>query len=140
MGKGMVNVSAEGMKAAETGLVMKVKEDQTFLTPAFRNLYRLMALARGNDRVAKACRTGTVQWKDAENRSEAQKADALLKKRTMGFPFQWIAEQDGLSDAEVARVMKLRREEAESDPVGAMAVGLGQQMPMAPAEDAPEAA
>jgi hypothetical protein len=140
MGKGMVNVSADGMKAAETGLVMKVREEQTFWTPAFRNLYRLMALARGNDAVARACRTGTVQWKDAENRSDAQLTDALLKKRTMGFPFQWIAEQSGLSDAEVDRVLKLRRQEAEEDPVGAMAVGLGQQMPMAPAEDAPEAA
>ena len=137
MGAGMVNVNAEGMKAAETGLVMKVKEEQLFFTPPTRDVYRLNALVRGDEATAEKCRTATIQWKDAENRSQAQLVDALLKLQTMGFPFQWIAEQYGLSDTEVARVIDLKRAEAEADPIGAMAQGLGQQLPMAPAEDAP---
>src|SRR5574343_380617 len=48
-------------------------------------------------------RAATIQWRDAENHSESQLADAMLKRRQVGFPFGYIAERWGLSPTEVAR-------------------------------------
>jgi SPP1 Gp6-like portal protein len=140
LGQGMVNISADGMRAAEAGLVAKVTEAQTFWTPPTRKLFRLMALVRGNEGVAEQCQYGAVQWKNAENRSQAQLVDSLLKLQTMGFPFQWLAEQYGLSETELARVIELKQSEAEHDPVGMLSRQLEQQqarqLPAAPSDEA----
>lgn len=136
LGKGMVNVNAEGMKAAEIGLVMKVGEEQLFFSPAAREVFRLFALVRNQKDVAKQARFGVVKWKDAENRSEAQLVDALQKLSTIGFPFQWIAERYGLSQTEILRLMKMRESEMESDPIAALARSqAGGSPPASPPEE-----
>ena len=117
LGKGMVNVSAEGMKAAETGLVKKVQEMQLFLSPPVRGVFQRYALVRGDKALADRARSGVVQWKDAESHSEAQLVDALQKLGALGFPFPWIAERLGLSQTEVERVMAMRETERASDPL-----------------------
>lgn len=129
LGKGMVNVNAEGMRAAEIGLVMKVKEEQTFFTPPIRELFRLCALVRDNRELAEQARRGVVQWRDAENRSEAQLVDALIKLQAIGFPFAWLAERYGLSQTEIARIMAMRESELARDPVAEIARGLSERMP-----------
>jgi len=129
LGKGMVNVNAEGMKAAEIGLVMKVKEEQTFFTPPIREFFRLCALVRDNRELAEQARRGVVQWRDAENRSEAQLVDALVKLQAIGFPFAWLAERYGLSQTEIARIMAMRESELARDPVAEIARGLSERMP-----------
>jgi hypothetical protein len=120
LGKGLVNVNAEGMKTAETGLVMKVGEQQTFFGPSTREIFRLFALVRGQTDLADQARTGVIDWKDAENHSEAQLVDALVKLQTIGFPFQWIAEKYGLSQTEVARVLAMKATEADEDPLSVL--------------------
>lgn len=127
LGKGMVNVSADGMRAAETGLVQKVNEEQLFLTPPVRDVFRLMALVRGDAKVADQCRTGTVKWKDAENRSEAMLVDALQKLGALGFPFRFLAERYGLGPTEIERLMKLREAEKSEDPLAQAVDLLGKQ-------------
>lgn len=129
LGKGLVNINADGMRAAETGLVKKVNEEQTFFAPSVRETFRLAAMVRGNQGVADRCRVGTVTWRDAENRSEAQTVDALQKLQAIGFPFAWIAERYGLSPTEIARVMAMRETEAQQDPLGMFTRNLGQQQP-----------
>jgi hypothetical protein len=129
LGKGLVNVNAEGMKTAETGLTMKVGEMQLYLAPPVRGVLQRYALVRGQKALADRCRFGVVEWKDAENHSEAQLVDALLKLQTIGFPFAWLAERYGLSQTELDRVMKMRETEAERDPIGALTRAAGQQMP-----------
>ena len=114
LGKGMVNVNAEGMKAAETGLVMKVQEEQTFFTPPVREVFRLFALVRNDKGLADQARLGVVKWKDAENRSEAQLVDGLQKLHAIGFPFQWIAERYGLGQTEITRLLEMRDREVDS--------------------------
>lgn len=121
LGKGLVNVNAEGMKTAETGLVMKVKEMQLFLGPAVREVFRLFALVRNSKGLVDQAKFGVVQWKDAENHSEAQMVDALVKLQTVGFPFAWLAERYGLSQPELARVMTMRQNETEQDPIATLA-------------------
>lgn len=120
LGKGMVNISADGMKTAETGLVMRVKEEQLFFGPAARETFRLMALAAGNAGLADEARQGVPQWRDAENHSEAQMADSLVKLGSVGFPFEWLAEKYGLSQVELTRVMAMKERAAQLDPIVAM--------------------
>jgi hypothetical protein len=117
LGQGMVNVSADGMRAAETGQVMKVREMQLFLTPPARGIFQRFALVRNKAALAESCRLGTVGWKDPENHSEAQRVDALQKLDAIGFPFPWIAERFGLSPADVARVLEMKKQEREEDPL-----------------------
>ena len=136
LGKGMVNVNAEGMKAAETGLVMKVEEEQLFFGPAVREVFRLFALVRDDKKVADQCRTGVVKWKDAENRSEAQQVDALQKLHAIGFPFEWIAERYGLSPTEMERMLAMKEREAQASPMATIARGLSdERVPKAPSAD-----
>lgn len=107
----VANLSAEALTAAETGLVAKTRERTTYLSPGLRSVYRLIALAMGDEKKAQAVRSGTVVWDDFQYRALGQKVDALTKLHTMGFPFEWIAEQYGLTPLEVERVVRMRAAE-----------------------------
>jgi hypothetical protein len=112
----VANLSAEALTAAETGLVAKTRERTTYLSPGLRSVYRLIALAMGDEAKAKAVRSGTVVWDDFQYRALGQKVDALTKLHTMGFPFEWIAEQYGLPPLEVERVVRMREAENPDEP------------------------
>jgi hypothetical protein len=102
------NTNGETLKATETPLVMDVREDHRFFTPPMRGVFRLMALVRGEDRVAEACRTARLQWRNPEIQNEAQLSDAALKDRQVGFPLEWVAqERYGLSQIDVDRVLEM---------------------------------
>lgn len=125
----MANLSAEALKAAETGLVKKVEESQLFFGPAVREVFRLMALVAGDDAAAGAAAAGRVQWRDPESRSEAQLVDALLKLQTIGFPFEWLAERYGLAADELARIVAMREtDRVQSATATAAAFGVDQQL------------
>jgi hypothetical protein len=113
--QGMSNLSGDALRAAETGLVKKVQEKQLYLGGGLREMFALIALAQGgeaNTRKAADIRsTGTVVWRDAEMRSEAQLVDSLTKLDAIGFPFQYLAERYGLTDTEIQRVVGLKRAE-----------------------------
>jgi hypothetical protein len=139
----MANLSAEALLAAETGLVKKVEEAQTFFTPPMREVFRLVALVQDDPATAALARRGRVQWQESESRSEAQLVDALQKLSALGFPFDWIAERYGLSAADLERVRSMRADEAAERAATAVAsFGLQAVMPEEPAdaEDDPEAA
>ncbi|MGW1221453.1 phage portal protein [Streptomyces californicus] len=125
----MANLAEGALLAAETGLVKRVEEKHLWSGQALREGARLIALARGEDQKAKALRSGRVLWADAESRSHAQLADALLKLRDIGFPFQWLALRYGLTPTEVADVVALREKEMEMDPVGAVTQMMAQRPP-----------
>jgi hypothetical protein len=111
----MVNTSGDALVVAEAGLVSKVRERITYVTAPHRSLYELIFLGLNQPEKARGARYGQLKWSDPQYRSDAQRADALLKKRQMGYPFEYILELDGLEPDEVARVMAMRRAEA-SDP------------------------
>jgi hypothetical protein len=108
---GMSNVNGEGLKASEIGLVKKTLEFQTFATPPIREVYRLIALARGDSGLARLTGLSTIKWADPEIRSDAQLADALTKLRGIGFPLEYIMEQYGLSPSEISRVLDMKERE-----------------------------
>lgn len=116
----MANLSGDALKAAETGLVKRTEEKSVSFGRAVKEIFALCCLVQDNEAKAKQCRRGTVLWKDIESRSEAQLVDGLLKMKQMGFPLRYLAERYGLSPAEVERVMEMRQEEIESDPLLAM--------------------
>lgn len=129
----LANMSADALIAAETGLVSKTGERVTYCSASIREVNRLVALAQGDEAKAKAVRSGTTVWADIQFRSLAQKVDALVKLRQIGFPLEWIAEQYGLEPHEVTRVMDLIDEEKAADPVGALSRIIGETAPPKPA-------
>lgn len=116
----MANLSGDALLAAETGLVKRVEEKQIWFGQALREMFRLVALAQGNEAKAKALTGGTMMWQNAESRSDAQTADALLKLRQIGFPFEFLALKYGLTPAEVANVLAMKDAEMQADPMGTL--------------------
>jgi len=116
----MANLSGDALLAAETGLVKRVEEKQIWFGQALREMFRLIALAQGNDAKARSISGGRVLWADAESRSQAQLADALTKLRQIGFPFEWLALRFGLTPTEVADLMRMKDKELAADPMGAI--------------------
>lgn len=84
------NVNGETLTAMENPLVSKVYEAHKFYTPAVREVFRLMALVRGDRGLADACRDGRVVWANPETRTIAQARDAALKERQIGRPLEAI--------------------------------------------------
>ncbi|GFH38904.1 phage portal protein [Streptomyces pacificus] len=125
----MANLAEGALLAAETGLVKRCDEKQLWFGQGLREMARLIALARGETAKAEALRSGRVLWADTESRSHAQMADALLKLRQLGFPFEWLALRYGLTPTEVADVVAMKERELEADPVSeitrALAGGTG---------------
>jgi hypothetical protein len=131
----MANLSGDALLAAETGLVKRVDEKQLWFGQAIREMFRLIALAMGNDAQAENIAAGQVLWADAESRSHAQLADALTKLKDIGFPFEWLALRYGLTPTEVADLLSMKERELELDPLGA-ATALMAHAPGAPSEAA----
>jgi hypothetical protein len=115
--------SAEALTAAETGLVAKTGERIVYVDMAIRDIFALVSLVQGDDKKASACRGGKVMWADTQFRALAQKVDALLKMKQIGFPFRFLAEEYGLSPLDVERVMRMREVEAEMDPMNQLVNG-----------------
>lgn len=116
IGGAVSNVSGDAMKALETGLVKRTEEKTIHFGRALREVFELIALVRGDKGKAEAVRRGEVLWKDVENRSDAQRADSLSKKRQIGYPLRYLLELDGLPPEEITRVMAMVTEEA-TDPI-----------------------
>lgn len=116
----MANLSGDALIAAETGLVKRVEEKMLWFGQALREMFALIALAQGNEAKSKLVLAGSVMWADAESRSHAQMADALLKLKQIGFPFKWLALRYGLTPPEVAEIVSMREQEMEMDPLAAV--------------------
>jgi hypothetical protein len=111
------NVNGETLTATETPLAMKVREAHEFHTPAIRGVFRRIALVQGKKDLADACRTGQVQWRNPEIRSEAQMADAASKDKATGFPLMWIAKyRFGYTQKQLAE-LEVMLEKERTDPV-----------------------
>lgn len=119
----MANLSGDALIAAEAGLVKRCEEKQLWYGLGLREVFRLVALARGDEATARAAQAGTVLWADAESRNVAQLTDSLMKLKSIGFPFEFLAARYGLTPPEVADLMAMREREAVMDPVAQMMNG-----------------
>ncbi|MEU1908116.1 phage portal protein [Streptomyces hygroscopicus] len=136
----MANLSADALLAAETGLVKRVEEKQLWYGQALREVFALVALAQGNAAKARAVRGGHLLWADAESRSQAQVADALLKLKQIGFPFEFLALRYGLTPTEVTDLLAMVEREQELDPLGAATRLMNQTPPASGGPPAPDEA
>lgn len=118
--KGLSNLSGDALKAAETGLVQKVKQAREFFDPRVRDVFELLAIQMGDDKMAEEARLGWATWKDPENRSDAQTADAMLKDGQAGYPFEYLLEKNGHSPSEISRIMDMKAAETQRN----MAAGI----------------
>ena len=116
IGGTIANVSGDAMKALETGLVKRTEEKTQHFGRAVRDVFELVALVESSPAKAQAVRRGKVLWKDVENRSDAQRADALQKKQAVGYPLRYLLELDGLPPQEIERVMGMVKDEQRVDP------------------------
>lgn len=119
--KGMSQLSGDALKNSEAGLATKVREFRAFTDDALREVLQLMALVRGDEKAASASALAAFHWDKIEIRSEAQMADALVKKSQIGYPFEFLLEEAGHSPAEIKRIISLRNKEL-SDPMFAAAM------------------
>jgi Phage portal protein, SPP1 Gp6-like len=103
--------SGEALKAAETGLVAKVRRRQRFFGESWEEMLRLALLMQGDPRAADvSCET---LWADPESRSDAQTADALVKLAQIGVPAEMLWELSGFfSPQQMSRMQQQRADEA----------------------------
>ena len=116
---GMSNVNGEGLKASEIGLVKKTLEFTSFATPAMREVHRLNALVLGDKPLAQMVRLATMTWMNPEIRSEAQLADMLMKKKSIGYPLEYLMELDGIDPLDIERIMTMRENELNDPQIAA---------------------
>ena len=103
-------LSGESMKAAEAGLVARVREKMIHfgegIVEAMSLAFRIMGDPRGNIQDA------VVLWADPETRTEAAHADAVVKKfEARIIPWQVTVEDLGYSPTEIARMRRMRQRE-----------------------------
>jgi hypothetical protein len=129
-------LSAESIKAAETGLVSKVVRRQISFGGAWEEVMRIAGLMTGNAQLAEA-RAAEMIWGNPETRSDAQLADAVLKKSQVGVPWRTLMEDLGYSPQQIDRMETERESDAakkaaEAPPTPAFLLG-GAQLPSLPA-------
>ena len=111
---GMSNVNGEGLKASEGPLNEKVEEWWLYADPSFREINRLIALARGDEKLARSVQLAKVNHVPPAMRSDAQIADMLVKKKAIGYPLEYLMELDGIDPLDVPRILKMAREEQKA--------------------------
>ncbi|MEU9560359.1 phage portal protein [Streptomyces fumanus] len=120
----MVNISADALVASEAGLVAKVQERQRFFGASLREIMRLEALANGDPGRAEALAMGSVVWRDAQFRSEAQYADALTKYKAINVPDEALWERMPDTTPEEIERWKSMRDDQAAAIVGGNIAGL----------------
>jgi Phage portal protein, SPP1 Gp6-like len=128
----IVNASGDALKAAEAGLVAKVRFRASHLGEAWEEVMRLAFHALGDER-AVDFQAETV-WADFETRSESEHVDALVKLATIGVPEPVLWARAGASPQEVRTWSALR---AQATLLGLVPVPAA--APVAPAPSAPVA-
>jgi hypothetical protein len=117
----LINLSAEALAAAESGLMRKIAGKQEVLGEGYEQTLRLAAQILGDDAAAQDT-TSQVHWQDVESRSLAQTADALVKLGTIGVPRQMLYEMiPGWTETDAKRAVEMT---AASDPMLAFAARL----------------
>lgn len=98
---GLVNVSADAIRAAEAGLIAKCRNHQLMFGQSWEEVFRLALIADGQTPPEMI----EMVWADPESRSLAERADAALKLRQAGYPFSAVARKMGETQVEIDRLV-----------------------------------
>lgn len=111
----MANIAADALEAAESGLVAKASDRQTFFGEDLLEVARLEALASGQPARAASLAMGRTVWRDPQYRSVAQYADALTKYKAIGVPDEALWRMiPGVTQEQVAEWVRLRDVQAQA--------------------------
>lgn len=111
----IANLSAEALLAAETALARKVEEFRTSFGESWEQVFRIAAALNGDDASADDFE-GEVIWRDMEQRSLAQSADALGKlAQQLGIPQEGLWNRvPGVTSTEVRHWRKLKAQQPDA--------------------------
>jgi hypothetical protein len=120
----MVNISADALTAAESGLSRKVHERQTMFGESWEQVLRLSAEIDGKSATVEDS-SARIIWHDAEARSLSATVDALGKLSTMlGVPADALWERvPGVTSFDVAAWRKAKEKAATTDLVAQLMTG-----------------
>lgn len=88
----MVNLSADAIRAAEAGLISKIRKHHRSLGEAWEDTMRLALLVEDPTDPRAFAVDAEVKWRDPESRSQAEQADAAVKLANI-LPWQALAER-----------------------------------------------
>ena len=102
--------SGDAIKSAETGLVAKSRRKMRFFGEAWEEVMRLCFKVLSDPR-GDVDDSETI-WADPEYRSEAELADALVKRAAIGVPRQQLWEDAGYSQTQISRFKAMEAADA----------------------------
>lgn len=102
----MINASGDALKAAEAGLVSKVRDKQVDFSDAWEEVMRLAFKLVGRAERARATDAETI-WADPERKTEAEVTDAAVKKMALGVPLEVLWEDLGYTPQQIDRMKTL---------------------------------
>jgi hypothetical protein len=104
---GIVNSSGDALKAAETGLVAKVRERTTQFGESWEQVIRLARIVDGQGDAM----VETI-WADPESRTLGELADSAAKKKAVGVTWRQLMEDLGYTPVQIQRMEAERVREA----------------------------
>jgi hypothetical protein len=110
----VANLSADALKAAEAGLVSKVRRRALHLGESWEEVIRLALQLIGSPAAADVA--AEVIWADFETRTEGQRVDALVKMATLGVPREVLWEKWGATQQEIERWHELAEGQPQPQP------------------------
>ena len=106
----VVNMSAEGIAAAESGYFRNVADRQMALGEGYEMWMRTAAAILGDEEAAQAT-SAQMHWADVSTRSLGQISDAVMKLATVGAPLELLfAMVPGWSKTDVIEASRAVRE------------------------------
>jgi hypothetical protein len=99
----MVNLSADALKAAEAGLVFRVKRKHVDFSDSWEEVIRLAFRARGDEDRGNRTDAETI-WRNPETKAPSSVADALVKMKDLMVPFDQLWEEYGYSPMQIQRM------------------------------------
>lgn len=103
-------LSGESIKAAESGLVAKVRRKQRHFGEAWEEVMRLSGKIANLPQLEAV--DSEVIWGDPESRTESQFMDSLVKKMALGVPRRQLWEDARYSPTQIARFQGWAAEDA----------------------------
>ena len=95
------NVSADTIRALESGLVAKCERHQRSFSDPWEDVIRLALRLRGD--AGSDDMAAEIKWADPRTHTDGQLADALTKKQAIGIPQEALWEMDGASPQTIAK-------------------------------------
>lgn len=110
----VVNIAADALRAAETGLVRRSVRRCEFAGEAWIEAQHIAVILRNRDLSADWWRDEVI-WADPETTSESARVDALVKMKTLGIPDVILWGKWGMSPTEIQRAIRLRDQQARTE-------------------------